>query len=193
LSVAANAAGTFTAPGVDVKGELEKLGGTNLFAGYRSNLGTRFEAELFYRRHNFSDVTVNSDGGAGSFLGTGDLDGTSGDAQGHLSMAGMMANVFQDFRLMDSVTPFIGGGIGVARVNVNNAGLQSAALMDGNDDVFAYQVGGGVNFALDDRLDLFFEYRYFATDEYDMQYVTGDTVQGKITSHNFGVGLRYGF
>lgn len=193
LSVAANAAGTFTAPGVDVKGELEKLGGTNLFAGYRSNLGTRFEAELFYRRHDFSDVTVNSDGGAGSFLGTGDLDGTSGDAQGHLSMAGMMANVFQDFRLMDSVTPFIGGGIGVARVNVNNGGLQSAALMDGNDDVFAYQIGGGVNFALDDRLDVFFEYRYFATDEYDMQYVTGDAVQGKITSHNLGVGLRYGF
>jgi opacity protein-like surface antigen len=193
LSVAANAVGTFTAPGVDVKGELETLGGTNLFAGYRSNLGTRFEAELFYRRHNFSDVTVNSDGGAGTFLGGSDLDGTSGNAQGHLSMTGMMANVFQDFRLMDSVTPFIGGGIGVAQVNVNNGGLQSAALVDGNDEVFAYQIGGGVNFALDDRLDLFFEYRYFATDDYDMQYVTGDTVQGKITSHNFGVGVRYGF
>jgi opacity protein-like surface antigen len=193
LSVATDAAGTFTAPGIDLKGELEKLGGTNLFAGYRSNLGTRFEAELFYRRHSFSDVMVNSDGGAGSLLGVGDLDGTSGNAQGHLSMSGMMANVFQDFRLMDSVTPFIGGGIGVARVNVSNGGLQSAALVDGNDDVFAYQIGGGVNFALDDRLDLFVEYRYFATDEYDMQYVTGDTVQGKITSHNVGVGLRYGF
>jgi opacity protein-like surface antigen len=193
LSAAANAVSTFTAPGVDVKGELEKLGGTNLFAGYKSNLGTRFEAELFYRRHSFSDVTVNSDGGAGTFLGMGDLDGTSGDGQGHLSMTGMMANVFQDFRLMESVTPFIGGGIGVARVNVSNGGLPSAALVDGDDDVFAYQIGGGVNFALDDRLDLFFEYRYFATDDYDMQYVTGDTVQGKITSHNFGVGLRYGF
>jgi opacity protein-like surface antigen len=193
MSVAADAVGTFTAPGVDVKGELEKLGGTNLFAGYKSNLGTRFEAELFYRRHSFSDVTVNSDGGAGTFLGMGDLDGTSGDGQGHLSMTGMMANVFQDFRLMESVTPFIGGGIGVARVNVSNGGLPSAALVDGDDDVFAYQIGGGVNFALDDRLDLFFEYRYFATDDYDMQYVTGDTVQGKITSHNFGVGLRYGF
>jgi opacity protein-like surface antigen len=193
MSVAANAVGTFTAPGVDVKGELEKLGGTNLFAGYKLNLGTRFEAELFYRRHSFSDVTVNSDGGAGTFLGMGDLDGTSGDGQGHLSMTGMMANVFQDFRLMESVTPFIGGGIGVARVNVSDGGLPSAALVDGDDDVFAYQIGGGVNFALDDRLDLFFEYRYFATDDYDMQYVTGDTVQGKITSHNVGVGLRYGF
>ena len=178
---------------IDIMAELEKGAGANVFAGYRSRFGTRLEAEWFYRHQNYDRMEIGQDAGAGTFLGLGDLDGTDADGRGALSMMGMMANIYQDIPVTARIRPYVGGGIGIARVNVDDAGIPQASLFDGHDDVFAYQVGGGIAFSLTESLDLFVDYRYFATGDYDVTYTTGDKAQGSFTSHNIGIGLRVGF
>jgi len=77
----------------------------------------------------------------------------------------LMANAWYDFHNFSSlgITPYIGGGIGLAQVQIGGR-LAGINLIEKNDYTFAWQVGAGASVPVSQDLSLFLDYRYFAAD-----------------------------
>jgi opacity protein-like surface antigen len=147
----------------------------------------RLEGEMSYKHGDVSSVTksgttfVNTDGGLGAFA--------------------VLANGFFNLRNDTPVTPYFGGGLGFARVHLSDiSGFQRGAaggraiLYTADDDtVFAYQLGAGMEIALNRRLSLDLGYRYFATDVARFDVGGAQETSLKFQSHNGTVGLKIKF
>jgi opacity protein-like surface antigen len=143
----------------------------------------RLEGELSYRHANLDTVTENGvrfrsvDGNLGAFA--------------------TMFNMFLDLHNPSPVTPYLGGGVGFATLHLSDTtGVNNAARFrlydDSNDTVFAYQVGAGVDVALNSRFSLDLGYRYFITDKANLD---GDFISSSLRfeSHNAMVGFKVKF
>ncbi len=131
---------------------------------------------------------------------------------GELETWSLMANLWYDFNLGDSpITPFIGGGIGIAQVGLEYtaqvyapfaistgvpfltstttaSSLYANYNVDDDDYAFAYQLGAGLGFNFGNGMMLSAQYRYFATGE--VQLGAMDQFSGNVEAHNFLVGLN---
>ncbi|MBS0473280.1 MAG: porin family protein [Proteobacteria bacterium] len=113
-----------------------------------------------------------------------------------LSAYSLMANVWYDFHNFEAstgLTPYIGGGIGMAQVKIAGS-IDNSRLFEKNDQVFAWQVGAGVSMPVWSGTSLFLDYRYFSADSAHLYiepgYHGGD-VNADFDSHNVLVGLRF--
>jgi OmpA-OmpF porin, OOP family len=97
-----------------------------------------------------------------------------------LSTTSLMLNGYYDFQNDSSLKPYVGAGIGWARHDISDEGFDDSGI--------AYQGTIGIAYALSDSMDLDFAYRYFATADPDFP-----GVDDGYASHNFTVGLRFGF
>lgn len=182
-------------------------------AGYAFPSGLRVEAEIDYRRHKTNRIDVKSPGGlvelpaGGNFLNlpeptqqaiiTG-LEGTTHTVKGNFSMLAFMANVDYDFDTGSRWVPYVGGGLGVAKISIDTENAQGISLSDDSDTVFAYQVGAGIGyeFPLEEgrSVTVSLDWRYFATQDPTFK---GDVSDGDfdvgISGHDIGIGLIYGF
>lgn len=136
---------------------------TGFAGGY--NFGMfRVEGEMEYQYNNIDKVR----GG--------------GYSDGDVTALSSLANGYFDFVNKTPFTPFITAGIGVARIEANDiAG-------DGDDMVFAYQVGFGVAYAINKNMSIDLKYRYFATEDPNF-----NGVDAEFASHNIYCGFRYNF
>lgn len=126
---------------------------------------------------------------------TNDLDqvkafGASVDATGDTSSLAGLLNGYYDFNNISPFTPYISGGVGVAKVEINDFNIPGSGFSDVNEDhtLFAYQVGVGVAYAVDEKLNFDVKYRYFATSDLEL-----DTRDFEYSSNNFYAGIRYTF
>lgn len=104
---------------------------------------------------------------------------SSDDDSSDLTAYSLMGNFYLDFVNPSPVTPFLTAGIGMATVD----------LFDYYDDtVFAYQVGAGLAFAINPRMSVDLKYRYFATEDLDL-----DGIEAEFASHNLYCGFRFTF
>ncbi len=152
----------------------------------------RLEGELSYKRGEFSSVTSTDAAGATSQFTNMD---------GGLGALAFMVNSFIDLHNQSPITPYIGGGIGFAALhlddtfgtNVSVTPVSRGLVYERDDDtVFAYQVGGGLEVALNRRLSLDLGYRYFATSKAHFNN-TSVNADMKFESHNGAVGIRVKF
>lgn len=152
--------------------------------------GFRTELEYSYRNADIDQIDPRA-GFAG--IGTGDI---SGDTKIHA----LLANVIYDFG--DSgFTPYIGGGVGIARANHRISGVNSntgLAIAYGNREYnFAYQGIAGVAIGLAEDLALDLSYRYFGMlgNSYEGAVINGSPaeVKANANSHNLMAGLRWNF
>lgn len=147
------------------------------FVGYEFGNGWRTEGELTYR--------VN------------DVDGFLNlNADGDVSSIALMANGFYDFDLGSPFVPYVGGGIGVAYLSVNDVGALGNPLADDDDTVFAYQLGVGVGYQISPTVTLTADYRYFATADGDFVTVPaigGAQFDGEYSNSSFLVSARATF
>lgn len=177
------------------------LGGN---AGIEWGSGLRTELELAYRQHNSgkrAHITTHytigyqhgSSGGRTTPLSS--RDSANVPANLRLRAWSLMANAWYDFDLGLPVTPYVGGGLGMAMVKISGD-LDSARIYEKNDTVFAWQVGAGVSMPLTDTTKLFLDYRYFAADAAHLKlepgYHGGD-VNADFNSHSVMVGVRFNF
>jgi Opacity protein and related surface antigens len=118
----------------------------------------------------------------------------------------LMVNGFYDINMDSAFTPYIGGGIGMAylksaytssfRVNGNEGHRVSTSS---NDWSFAWNIGGGVSYALDNQMSLDFGYRYYdlgTAEPGSVNYANGTTgyrgsPEVDLTAHELSVGLRF--
>lgn len=97
---------------------------------------------------------------------------------------------------LGGITPFIGGGAGVANVNLDSTytgALFEASTFEDSAVTWAAQVGGGVSLALANNIDLVGRYRYFATGDFDVVDGQGTTLTSSFGIHLVDVGLKVSF
>lgn len=149
----------------------------------------RLEGELSYRGANIDTVTQ-----------IGPIPEHFRNVDGDLGVFAAMGNVFLNMHNPSRVTPYLGGGIGFATLHLSatdgyspTQGRYVPLYNDSNDTVFAYQVGAGMDIALNSRYSLDIGYRYFATEKakFDSDYAT--TSEFRFESHNAMVGFKFKF
>ncbi|MCP5432053.1 MAG: porin family protein [Alphaproteobacteria bacterium] len=113
-----------------------------------------------------------------------DFDG-GGITDGDISAIEAFVNGYYDFKdsglWRNNVTPYIGVGLGGARVKVD------AGPTDGDDYALGIQGLAGLSFALTDRSELSLGYRYLWLDEVEIDHTSLDTA-----SHALSLTLRFG-
>lgn len=129
--------------------------------GYAFGNGVRAEGEMLYMQN---DVESASEGESKTLAG--------------------FANVMYDFNRQGRIQPFVGAGIGFARVE-----LQDGAIDD--DDIgFAYQAKAGVAYKINDKLTAEAAYRYMRVTE--VEFGSGaSSLDGDLDSQAVTIGLRY--
>jgi outer membrane protein OmpA-like peptidoglycan-associated protein len=143
--------------------------------GYAFGNGFRLELEGGYR-----DNDVDSFSGASS---------ASGDA----SALSIMGNVLYDFNTGTAFTPYIGAGVGGARIDYDGFSPVGSTSINDDDTVFAYQGIAGVSYNLSPQAQIFADYRYFATQDPEFNAASGVGVDGEYASHTVLVGVRFFF
>ena len=105
----------------------------------------RGEVELAFQTYDVDDVETNGSA-------------TSGDGQ--IDSYFLMANLWRDFDL-GGFHPYVGGGVGVAMMDVN-IDFDSGENVDDTTLALAAQAGSGIRFPITDALTLDIGYRFKA-------------------------------
>ncbi|MGE3142639.1 MAG: outer membrane protein, partial [Hyphomonadaceae bacterium] len=119
--------------------------------GYAFVNGFRLEGELSYRTNDMSD--------GASPPSTGDVNAWAG-----------LINLIYDFNRQGQLQPYLGVGVGAARVDATFNGVGSS-----DDTVFAYQAMAGLGIVLSPRLTLDIGYRYLAAPDVGLNYAIPDS------------------
>jgi len=144
----------------------------------------RLEAEIAYQENDLDKAKVSVLG-----LGSADLEIT-----GDTSSLALLLNGYYDFKNESAFTPFICGGVGMAKVDVSGItvtvpGWWSGPVTTSDDDtVFAYQIGAGLGYAVNEKVSLDVKYRYFGTSDPEFELATAE-----YSSHNVYAGIRISF
>lgn len=154
----------------------------DLVAGY--DLGIiRAEGELGWKRASITGVAIAP---AIQFNNTTPLAVT-----GETRALSAMANLLLDFGKDDGLQVYGGGGVGVARLSLNNvitgANVQAGRGISGDDRSLAVQLIAGMRLPISYNIDLGLKYRYFRT-QLDLQDDTTPTavenLEGRFRSHS---------
>jgi opacity protein-like surface antigen len=150
----------------------------------------RLEGELSYRNAGIDSITSQSN------------NYSIHNVDGNLGVFASMINVFFDLHNTSRFTPYLGGGIGFATLSLsdthgyvtrNGSTYYQPLYWASNDTVFAYQFGGGVDIALNNRYSLDVGYRYFKTDDAHFDSFYPITSSMHFESHNALVGFKFKF
>lgn len=129
----------------------------------------RVEIELGYRANDIDKLAADGPG-------TTAIDGD-------VTTLSLMGNLFCGVANDTRFTPFIGAGIGFANIEAN-----TDVTGKHDDTVFAYQLAAGGSLAVSENLNFDLQYRYFGTDDSDLQ-----GLDGEIDSHSLLFGMRLFF
>ena len=144
-----------------------------------SNIGEgRVELE-YTRRSNRLDQAEFSDGKV--------------SAEGDVTADSLLINTFGVYRSKSDLTPYLGVGLGIARITAADLTVTGQPLSDDDALVFAYQFGAGVDIALTESLTLDLGYRLFSTAKAKLKEANGEEFKMEYLSHSAMLGLRWSF
>lgn len=142
--------------------------------GYKFVGPYRIEGEVGYRKNDVDKFSALG----GSVAAGGDVDTLS-----------FMLNGYVEIENQSSITPFLGAGIGYAKVSANDISIPGFITLGSEDDsVFAYQFGAGIGFSATQNFIIDIAYKYFATSDPEFQ-----SIKAEYGSHNITIGFRYVF
>ncbi|HYD13214.1 MAG TPA: OmpA family protein [Allosphingosinicella sp.] len=167
-----------------------------LFVGY--DLGAfRIEAEVAYKRARVDDIetSVQLPGNGAPPPGTAITPDISPAGGGRSSALSFMINGMLDFGDDDGVSGFVGGGVGLARIDYNNvrAFSNQGAAIDDSDTRFAWQVVAGLRQAISDNVDITVRYRFFNADNIRTVDFRGFESESRFRSHSLLGGITFNF
>lgn len=164
-----------TLPGITLDVESDTGFAFGVAAGYDLGNNVRVEGEIAYQQND---------------LDKANLLGIDVDLSGDSSSLALLLNGYYDFANQSAFTPFISAGLGAARVEINDFNVAGSGVPSESDDdtVFAYQLGAGISYAINDQIDLDIKYRYFGTSDPEF-----DSTTSEYSSHNFYAGMRFSF
>jgi opacity protein-like surface antigen len=134
------------------------LGGTVGTTLDRWAQGLRVEMEVSYRRNDLGGSYVTD-----PVVGLPD----TGTIDGNLSTFAILANAWYEFDIGSKMRPYIGGGVGWARMRGDMVALTSSgtstttSASDITESGFAWQLGLGGRYEVSPGVDVGIGYRYF--------------------------------
>ena len=132
--------------------------------GYRWNK-FRLEGEIAYDVNDVDELEV---GAVGISI------------DGDVASLSFMLNGWRDFPQSDPWSFNLGGGLGLAVISTNDLAALGVTVADDSDIYFAYQLGGGLGYAITRDVTLTVDYRFFhAIEDYLL--------------HRVGIGVRMDF
>jgi len=164
------------------------LGGLAL--GYGFGNGLRSELEFAWRSNDFDSLYRDRLGPRGGGVTTTDVDGKN-------EVATAMINVWYDVFRYGNWQPYIGGGLGAARMAINGGRWDNVELRDRYDTKFAWQLGAGVGYELNPNWTVSLDYRYLrlgSEGSFDLLANQPNTrVETKYQAQSAMLTLRYNF
>ena len=114
-------------------------------------------------------------------------------AEGDVTADSLLFNTFGVYRSSSVWTPYLGAGLGVARITAADLTVTGQPLSDDDALVFAYQFGAGVDLSLTESLTLDLGYRLFSTVKAKLKEANGEEFKMEYLSHSAMLGLRLSF
>ncbi|HEX9932881.1 MAG TPA: OmpA family protein [Allosphingosinicella sp.] len=165
------------------------------FVGY--DLGSfRLEAEVAYKNADIDEIeTVINLPGQSGILGGSRAQSFINAGGGNTTALSFMVNGLLDFGEDDGISGFLGGGVGMARVNFNNqrAFSNQGAFVDESDTRFAWQLLAGVRQAISDNIDVTVRYRFFNVNDLEMPGFGGRDFSTRLRTHSLLGGITFNF
>ncbi len=153
----------------------------------------RLEAEASYRAADITNLVVGTTGVASAPNGIPAASGRY-DANGDANVLSFMLNGLADFGDDDGIQGFVGGGVGVARTDVNATITSNGpGAFDDSDSGFAWQVLAGVRAPLTDNIDVGLRYRMFTANGVNLVDTFGRDLDTKFRSHSILGTLTFNF
>lgn len=139
--------------------------------------GLRVELEASYRRND-----VGGAWGTAGFSEFSSAFSTGGGIDANLSTFAVMANAWYEHDMGWKVKPYVGGGVGWARANLNGALLTTTSFttaFDRDNDGFAWQLGVGFNYEAAPGVNVGLGYRYFNGPDFSSPFAIDIFFDGK--------------
>lgn len=155
--------------------------------GYAWRNGFRAEGEIWYQSNGVDQVTV-ANPGAIPGLGTGTQ---AGDGDVHALV--LLANAAYDFDTGTRFTPYVVGGVGMAKISYSVFAAGGTVIADDSDWVMAFDVGIGVYYAITDNWAANVGFRYLWTLDPELRDIAGNAFDSEFATYDFLFGVRYSF
>jgi|GEM_PF-3383883 len=112
--------------------------------GYRFANGFRVEGEVGYRHNDVDGLTATGPGGSITI-----------DVDDDVTNLSFMANAYRDFQTESVLSPYLGIGLGVSRIELGDSKMiingATAPIPSDSDTVFAYAAMAGVSVSVADH------------------------------------------
>jgi opacity protein-like surface antigen len=174
----------------DYSGSIDLENGfmAGLAVGGRFNDWLRADVELSGHWHDVDGEEVFTSGPAAS---------TTLSLEGDVNAMFVLANLWIDVPVGEVVRPYIGGGVGVGRLDADISTTGGDSIIDDADWGFAYQLGAGLAFDLTPNLAVDVGYRFKAINAElkidDDHFGPSTDTEADYRSHNVLLGLRVEF
>jgi opacity protein-like surface antigen len=112
---------------------------------------------------------------------------------GSVVVDSLLLNCWGVFHNKTPWSPYVGAGAGAARMEASDLKVAGVPLGSGSSVVFAYQLGTGIDFALNKYLSFDLGYRFFNSSQPKFSEADGQKFKMGYYSHNVVLGLRVGF
>jgi outer membrane protein OmpA-like peptidoglycan-associated protein len=163
-----------------------------LNTGYSFASGFRPELALDYRRNSLDSLSLSLAG-----LGSASASQFSGAENAYTAMGNLWYDVKSSQGLFSFVHPYLGGGVGAARVGARGFGVSGAPdLINEYQTAFAWQAGAGLLFDLDQNIAFSVDYRYLRTNHLNFDAAVGNAstpLESRYTAQSAMLNIAYYF
>lgn len=159
----------------------------------------RLEAETGYRSAKADNIATGTQGLQIDPVGqpggrNGRLTNGVAPVLGGVNALSFMLNGLVDFGKDDGLQGYAGGGVGVARVDMDaNFDLRGPGAYNESDTGFAWQVIAGIRAPVTDSLDIGLKYRYFNVPDVNLADSIGRRIDTDLVTHSLLATLTYNF
>lgn len=172
--------GTLSGAGAEVDFDLGRPIGI-MALGLEGRGRWRFELDFGYR-YNDAEVLTFRDGAA-------DL---APDSESRIEASSLALGAIRDFDLGRGFRPYLGAGLGAARVDYEiSQFITGIPVLDDADTVLAWHVVAGFGLPLTSALDLLIDYRYWRASDIDLEGAEGTAIGTDHEVHSALASLRY--
>jgi opacity protein-like surface antigen len=173
--------GSYTSNSFQASIDLEDGFMAGIVAGARFNHWLRADVELSGHWHDVDGDEV--------FATSGSLAFSSLSLEGDVNALFFLANLWIDVPVGEVIRPYIGGGIGMGRLDANISTTGGDSIIDDADWGFAFQLGAGIAFDVTANMAVDVGYRFKGI---NAELEVADT-DANYRSHNLLLGLRVEF
>lgn len=166
-------------------------------SGFRSGIELVY-AQADVERHTGARLGAAALGGVDAAVLTGSptplgatVDQVLSRDDGEITNTALFANAYYDFNREGAFRPYVGGGVGVSKVDVQYR-PSGVGVIDGDDTKFAWQGKAGVSWAVGERTQVYGEYAYRATEDITLRNTLfPGTLDIENEQHAVSIGVRF--